>query len=60
MTDGLSGGNSSATNMASITINLKKKADGREETSVDFSERLRDKLKTIEFPGVVFEVVELQ
>lgn len=46
--------------MASITINLKKKADGREETSVDFSERLRDKLKTIEFPGVVFEVVELQ
>lgn len=60
MTDGFSGGWGGATNAASITINLLKKADGRTEKSVDFSERLRDKLKTIEFPGVTFEVVELQ
>jgi multidrug efflux pump subunit AcrB len=58
--DDFSGGASSSTNVASITINLKKKADGREETSVEFSERLRDTLEIIEFPGVVFEVVELQ
>ncbi len=54
------GGGGGSTNTASITINLKKDADGRDETSVDFSERLRKKLKTIQFPGAIFEVVELQ
>lgn len=57
--ESISGGGG-ATHTASITINLVKSADGREETSVDFSERLRDKLRTIQFPGVIFEVVELQ
>lgn len=57
--ESISGGGG-ATHTASITINLVKSTDGREETSVDFSERLRDKLRTIQFPGVIFEVVELQ
>lgn len=48
--DDFSGGAGGSTNVASITINLLKKADGREETSVEFSERLRNNLKEIQFP----------
>lgn len=46
--------------MASITINLKKKDDGRAETSVDFANRLRTSLTKIQFPGVKIDVVELK
>lgn len=60
-TEGVRAGESSgSTHLASITINLKKKDDGRIETSVDFAERLRKSLKTIQFPGVTLEVVELK
>lgn len=61
MVEGIGNGESnSSTHLASITINLKKKDDGRQETSVDFAERLRTSLQTIKFPGVTLEVVELK
>ncbi len=53
-------GSNWSTHLASITINLKKKDDGREETSADFAERLRKSLQTIQFPGVTIEVAELK
>ena len=54
------GGSSSSTNLASITINLMKKDDGRKETSFDFATRLRKTLEGIQFPGVRIDVVELK
>gem|GEM_PF-3098140 len=54
------GGTNSSTHLASITINLKKKDDGRVETSINFSERLRNSLRSIQFPGVILEVAELR
>ncbi len=46
----LSSGSGSSTNLASITINLKKKDDGRTETSQAFADRLRTNLKQIQIP----------
>jgi multidrug efflux pump subunit AcrB len=54
------GGSSSSTNLASITINLKKKDEDRTETSSHFADRLRTSLKTIQIPGVTLTVVELK
>lgn len=54
------GGGWSATHLASITVNLKKKNDWRVETSVDFANRLRGILQTIQLPGVRFDIVELK
>jgi multidrug efflux pump subunit AcrB len=60
-TEGIrAGGGGGSTHLASITINLKKKDDGRQETSINFSERLRKSLKSIQFPGVTLEVAELK
>lgn len=44
------GGSNGATNMASITINLMKKDDGRKETSSAFANRLRTSLLAVQFP----------
>jgi multidrug efflux pump subunit AcrB len=54
------GGSGSSTNLASITINLKKKDDGRTEKSVDFAERLRAALKEVQIAGVKLSVEELK
>lgn len=59
-TEGFGGWSNGSTNVASVTINLKKKADGRKETSVDFAERLRKSLSTLQFAWVKLEVAELQ
>jgi mevalonate pyrophosphate decarboxylase len=42
-----SGSNSSASNYASISINLIKKEYGRKESSIDIAERLRKEVKKI-------------
>lgn len=54
------GGSGSSTNLASITINLKKKDEDRTEKSADFAERLRKALKEVQIAGVKLSVEELK